>query len=428
MNNVHDNVLSCIGDTPIVRLRSVASHLKTEVYVKLEYLNPGNSIKDRIAMQIIDDAESSGALKPGGTIVEATSGNTGAGLAMIAAIRGYKCIFVLPDKQSEEKRAALRAYGAKVVVTPTDVAPDDPRSYYKTAERIVSETPGAFYANQYHNPSNPRAHHRSTGPEIWRQMGDSLDTFIAGLGTGGTVTGTAAFLKEQKPDMTVVGVDPVGSLYYDVFHAGVMTTPFTYVLEGIGEDFMPSTVSFDDVDDIVRVRDAECYKMTRRLAREEGVFAGASSGAAVAGALRWLARNDRDGARALILLPDSGSRYLSKAYNDAWIADMGYDAPEATVQLVSEWLDDNPTTDVATVDGPPSAPVAGWTLVRDGGAIHGIVAPGESTPTPDFCVVHGHSEMQTVRELLAKIPVAIVMDGQMPTHAITPGQISNEAP
>ena len=198
MHNVHDNVLSCIGDTPVVRLQKVARGLASHVYVKLEYLNPGGSMKDRIAIQIIDDAEKAGLLKPGGTIVEATSGNTGAGLALVAAIRGYTCIFVLPDKQSEEKRAALRAYGAKVVITPTDVEPEDPRSYYSTAKRIAQETPNAFYANQYHNPSNPQAHYRWTGPELWKQMDGRIDAFVAGLGTGGTISGIARYRRSRS--------------------------------------------------------------------------------------------------------------------------------------------------------------------------------------------------------------------------------------
>ena len=223
MHNVYDNVLQCVGNTPMVKLGKMAEGLKANVYVKLEMLNPGNSVKDRIAMKIIEDAEASGELKPGGTIVEATSGNTGAGLAMAAAIKGYNCIFVLPDKQSEEKRAALRAYGAKVVVTPTNVEPEDPRSYYSVSRRLADETPNAFYANQYHNPSNPEAHYVSTGPELWEQTDGKIDVFVAGLGTGGTASGTGKYLKEKNPDVKIVGVDPVGSLYYDYFKTGQLT-------------------------------------------------------------------------------------------------------------------------------------------------------------------------------------------------------------
>ncbi|MFK7927035.1 MAG: PLP-dependent cysteine synthase family protein, partial [Myxococcota bacterium] len=220
MHNVHENVLTCVGNTPLVRLNSVTEGLQCTLYAKVEFMNPGASVKDRIALKIIEDAEKAGLLLPGGTIVEATSGNTGAGLAMAAALKGYKCVFVLPDKQSEEKRATLRAYGARVVVTPTDVEPDDPRSYYAVSRRIADETPGAFYANQYHNPSNPAAHVESTGPELWDQLDGTLDVFIGGLGTGGTITGTGQYLKEQNKAVQIVGVDPVGSLYYDYFKTG----------------------------------------------------------------------------------------------------------------------------------------------------------------------------------------------------------------
>ncbi|MCK6503836.1 pyridoxal-phosphate dependent enzyme [Myxococcota bacterium] len=324
MHKVYDSILQAVGDTPLIRLRSVTAGLKCTVYAKAEFLNPGGSIKDRIAMHIIDQAEKRGELKPGGTIIEGTSGNTGAGLAMVAALRGYKTIFVLPDKQSEEKRAALRAWGARVVVTPTNVEPDDPRSYYSVAARLVKETPNSFYANQYHNPDNPDAHLHSTGPELYDQLDGKLDVLIAGLGTGGTITGIGRYLKGKDEKIQVVGVDPVGSLYFDYFHTGQLTQPHTYVVEGIGEDFLPSTMDFQFVDDVVRVNDQECFVMTRRLVREEGLFCGASSGAAVAGALKYLARHDREGMVAVILLPDGGSRYLSKVFNDQWMEEGGY--------------------------------------------------------------------------------------------------------
>ena len=220
MRPLYENILEAIGDTPSVRLHSVCAGIVGSLYAKVEYMNPANSVKDRMAVKIVDDLEKSGKLKPGGTIVEATSGNTGAGLAMVAAVRGYKCIFVMPDKQSEEKRAALRAYGARVVITPTEVDPDDPRSYYRTAARLVEETPNAAYANQYHNPSNPEAHYLSTGPEIWEQFEGKLDAFICGLGTGGTITGIGKYLREKNPKLKMIGVDPVGSLYFDYFHTG----------------------------------------------------------------------------------------------------------------------------------------------------------------------------------------------------------------
>lgn len=349
VKNVHENVLSCVGNTPLVRLNSVTAGLKATLYAKVEFVNPGASVKDRIAMKIIEDAERDGQLKPGGTIVEATSGNTGAGLAMAAAIKGYKCIFILPDKQSEEKRAALRAYGAKVVVTPTDVEPEDPRSYYSVSRRIADETPGAFYANQYHNPSNPQAHYESTGPELWDQLDGTLDVLIGGLGTGGTISGTGKYLKEQRDDVQIVGVDPVGSLYYDYFKTGQMTEAFSYVLEGIGEDFLPSTMNFEFVDDVVRVNDKECFQMTRRLAREEGLFVGGSCGAAVAGAIKYLRRHDREGLTAVVILPDSGSRYMSKIYNDKWMEENGFMEQPTSLGSVADILSHNASQTPITV-------------------------------------------------------------------------------
>lgn len=338
MHDIYDSILDVVGGTPLIRLNSVTAGLKCTVYAKAEFLNPGGSIKDRIAMHIIDQAEKRGDLKPGGTIIEGTSGNTGAGLAMVAALRGYKTIFVLPDKQSEEKRAALRAWGARVVVTPTSVDADDPRSYYSVAARLVKETPNSFYANQYHNPDNPQTHVNSTGPELYEQLDGKLDAVILGLGTGGTMTGMGKYLKSRDDKIQMVGVDPVGSLYFDYFHTGQLTQPHTYVVEGIGEDFLPTTMDFQYVDDVVRVNDKECFLMTRRLVREEGLFCGASSGAAVAGALKYLKRHDREGMVAVVVLPDGGSRYLSKVFNDKWMEEGGYLQPELKLGTVRDLL------------------------------------------------------------------------------------------
>lgn len=335
MRNVHDNILSCVGNTPIVRLNRLGEGLKANVMVKLEMLNPGGSIKDRIALKIIDDAERAGELQRGATIVEGTSGNTGAGLAMVAAVRGYHTTFVMPDKQSEEKRAALRAYGSRVVITPTAVEPEDPQSYYSVSDRLGNEE-GAYFANQYHNPSNPQAHYESTGPEIYEQLEGKIDVLIAGLGTGGTISGIGKYLKEQNPNIKIVGVDPVGSLYYDYFHTGQMTEAYPYVVEGIGEDFMPSTVDWEYIDDVVRVNDKECFQMTRRIVREEGIFCGGSCGAAVAGALRWVRNNDAEGLNVLVILPDSGSRYLSKIFNDSWMQEGGFMESEASLGVVRD--------------------------------------------------------------------------------------------
>ncbi len=317
-----NDILEAIGDTPIVRLNSIGADLASEMFVKVEYMNPGLSVKDRIARLIVEDAENKGELAPGGTIVEATSGNTGAGLAMVAAIKGYRCVFVMPDKMSQEKIDRLRAYGAEVIVTPT-VALDDPESHYSVARRIVEETPNAILANQYNNPNNPESHYRVTGPEIWRQTGGAFDTFVTGLGTGGTISGTGKYLKEQNPNIKVVGVDPIGSILYGLFYGEENPASASYKTEGIGESFKPNTLSFENVDEVVRVTDKECLLTARRLAREEGILAGGSAGGAVAGALRY-AESLEEPERIVTLMPDSGMFYLSKIFSDEWMAANGF--------------------------------------------------------------------------------------------------------
>lgn len=339
MRPLYDSVLDCVGDTPCVRLNRVTQGLGSTLYAKLDAMNPASSAKDRVAIRLVDELEASGRLRPGGTLVGVTSGNTGAALAMVAAVRGYKTVFVIADKQSEEKRAVLRAFGARVVVCPAEVPADDPRSAYKTAERLVAEIPGAAYASQYDTPSNPEAHYATTGPEIWAQCEGKLDVFVAGLASGGTISGVSRYLKEQNPNIRIVGVDPVGSLYYDYFHTGQLTTPHPWKVEGIGEDFLPSTMDFSLVDDVVRVHDKECMGMTRRLVREEGIFTGPAGGAAVVGALKWLGLHGEPGQRALVLLPDTGSRYLSKVYNDNWMRENGFLEPELGLGSVRELLD-----------------------------------------------------------------------------------------
>ncbi len=317
------SILDAIGNTPIVRLNTVTADIESEIYVKVEYLNPAGSMKDRVALNIVRDAEQRGMLGPGGTIIEATSGNTGAGLAMVAATRGYKCIFVMPDKMSQEKIDGLRAYGAKVVICPTAVEPSDPRSYYSTARRLVEETPGAFYSNQYHNPANPEAHYLSTAPEIWNQTQGQFDAFVTGMGTGGTISGCGRYFKERNPQIQIVGVDPVGSLYYEYVKTGRLTKSFSYYVEGIGEDFLPSTMNLDIVDEVVQVDDRECFMMTRELVRREGIFCGGSCGAAVMGAIKY-ARGLSQPKRILVLLPDNAQKYLSKVFNDEWMRSNGF--------------------------------------------------------------------------------------------------------
>ncbi|HVA96216.1 MAG TPA: cysteine synthase A [Candidatus Acidoferrales bacterium] len=320
------NVIDVIGNTPLVQLRTVTKGIRATILVKIEYLNPGGSIKDRMALQIISDAEKKGLLKKGSTIIECTgSGNTGIGLAMIAAVRGYKTIFTMPDKNSQEKINMLKAYGAEVIICPTNVAPNDPRSYYQVAERLAHEIPHAFFARQYSNPSNPKSHYLSTGPEIWKQTDGEIDYFIAGMGTGGTISGTGKYLKDKKKSIKVIGVDPAGSVYIDYFKRKEVTNKAkTYLIEGIGEDFIPGTINFSIIDDVVQVTDKEAYQMGRRLAREEGILVGSSSGAAVAGAIKFAKQKklSRDKI-VVVLLPDSGRSYLSKLFNDEWMAEHG---------------------------------------------------------------------------------------------------------
>ncbi len=317
---VLDSFLDAVGDTPLVRLRSVARGVRPSVLAKLEMLNPGGSVKDRIGLRMIEAAEREGLLEPGGTIVEPTSGNTGHGLAIAAAIRGYKCIFVMPDKMSQEKIALLRAYGAEVVITPTAVAPDSPESYYRVADRLTEEIPGAFQPNQYFNQENPAAHYETTGPEIWRQTEGRIDAFVCGVGTGGTITGAARYLKERKPTLLVVGADPEGSIYSGGVHP--------YLTEGIGEDFWPETFDPALVDRWVRVSDGEAFRMARRITREEGILVGGSCGTAVVAALQVAAELDETKV-VVVILPDTGRNYLSKVYSDPWLLQYGLlDRPE----------------------------------------------------------------------------------------------------
>jgi cystathionine beta-synthase len=320
---VMDNFLEATGDTPLVRLHRVARGVKPEIVAKLEILNPGGSVKDRIGLPMIEAAERAGALRPGGTIVEPTSGNTGHGLAIAAAIKGYRCIFVMPDKMSQEKVALLRAYGAEVVITPTAVGPESPESYYRVADRLTEEIPGAFQPNQYFNQGNPEAHYRTTGPEIWEQTEGRIDALVVGVGTGGTVTGAARYLKERKPDLLVVGADPEGSLF-----SGDEARP--YLVEGIGEDFWPATFDPSLVDRWVRVADRDSLLTARAITRQEGILVGGSSGTALWAALQVAREVDDPSKLFVVLFPDTGRNYLSKLYSDTWMLQYGFlDRPEA---------------------------------------------------------------------------------------------------
>jgi cystathionine beta-synthase len=311
----YDNVVEIIGNTPLVRLRSVTDGIAATVLAKVEYFNPGGSVKDRIALRMVEDAEKAGLLQPGGTIVEPTSGNTGVGLALVAQLRGYRCVFVCPDKVSEDKQDVLRAYGAEVVVCPTAVAPEDPRSYYNVSNRLAHDIPGAWKPDQYSNPANPRSHYEQTGPELWEQTAGKITHFVAGVGTGGTITGVGRYLKEQGP-VRIIGADPEGSVY-----SGGTGRP--YLVEGVGEDFWPETFDPAICDEIIEVSDSDSFEMTRRLAREEGLLVGGSCGMAVVAALEAARRAGPDDV-VVVLLPDGGRGYLSKIFNDKWMARYGF--------------------------------------------------------------------------------------------------------
>ncbi|HKG10614.1 MAG TPA: cystathionine beta-synthase [Gaiellaceae bacterium] len=326
----YPTVLDLVGNTPLVRLPKVARNVEPTVVAKLEYLNPGGSVKDRIGMRMIERAEREGKLKPGGTIVEPTSGNTGVGLAIAAAIKGYRCIFVMPDKMSQEKISLLRAYGAEVVICPTAVPPESPESYYNVSDRLAEEIPGAYKPDQYSNDANPQAHYETTGPEIWEATGGEIDAFVISVGTGGTISGTARYLKEQKPDLLVVGADPEGSIY---------SSPevHTYLVEGIGEDFWPQTYDPSLVDEYVTVSDRDSFLTARALAREDGLLVGGSGGTAVYAALRVAERFGPD-ATIVTLIPDGGRAYLSKFYDDNWMLEYGFLDRRAPAPTVAEVL------------------------------------------------------------------------------------------
>ena len=322
---VFDNILEAIGDTPLVRINRITQGIKGTVYAKIETTNPGNSIKDRMAVKMIEDAEKSGALKPGGTIIEGTSGNTGMGLAIAAVIKGYKCVFTTTDKQSKEKADALKAFGADVIVCPTNVAPDDPRSYYSVSSRLVREVPDSWKANQYDNLSNSQAHYEQTGPEIWEQTDGRITHLVVGVGTGGTISGVGRYLKERNPAIKVWGIDTYGSVLKKYKDTGVLDKNeiYPYITEGIGEDFLPKNVDFSVIDHFEKVTDKDAAVMTRRIAREEGIFAGNSAGSAMAGLLQ-LKEHFTDGDVIVVIFHDHGSRYLGKMYNDDWMREKGF--------------------------------------------------------------------------------------------------------
>jgi cystathionine beta-synthase len=444
MNNVHDSIASCVGGTPAVRLHRVTAGLLATLYAKLEYMNPGGSMKDRVALALIEEAETSGRLRPGGTIIDATSGDMGIGLAQLAVVRGYRTIFVMSDKQSEEKRAILRAYGARVVITPSVVGRDDPRSHHAVARRLAEETPNSVFINQYGNAANPETHYRVTGPELYEQFDGNIDVLVAGMGSGGAISGIGRYLKEKKPDVKIVGVDPVGSVFYDYFHTGQVTDPNAYQVEGLGVDFLPQTLDFSFVDDVLRVNDKDCFLTTRRLVREEGLFAGGSAGATLAGALKYLKLHDREGLCAVVLLTDTGTRYLSKIFNDTWMRENGFLDPDPSLGTVRELLVQMGPQEIVTVDASVRVPevigrlklhgISQVPVLRDG-RLAGILTEnrlleralrGGSQDTEagdlveaNYCTVDPDTDLSVVLDLFRRAKVAIVLEDGQPKNIIT---------
>ncbi|HEX5688942.1 MAG TPA: cystathionine beta-synthase [Roseiflexaceae bacterium] len=419
--DIKDTIIEAIGNTPLVRLHKTARGIRPELLAKVEFLNPGGSVKDRIGLGMIEAAEREGRLRPGGTIVEGTSGNTGVGLAIAAALKGYKTIFVMPDKMSDEKIRLLRAFGARVVITPTAVEPDDPRSYYSVSRRLSEETPNAILAGQYWNPANPAAHYATTGPELWQQTGGRISAFIAGMGTGGTISGTGRYLKEQNPNIKIVGVDPIGSLLYQYFQTRELGPAHSYKVEGVGEDFLPSTLDFDIIDDVVQVTDREAFTTTRRLVREEGLFAGGSSGLAMAGALKWLRGAGADLTEddmVVVLLPDSGSRYLSKVFDDNWLRENGFLEQASVGDLLVDRSREvitaaEDTSIAAAIRQMKTHGISQLPVLDAAGRLHGIV--GESDLL-DYLISGGSME-HTIADLHAH-EVATV-DPEMPLDELT---------
>jgi cystathionine beta-synthase len=396
----HDSILRSIGWTPLVRLRHFAADLQPTVMVKVESANPGGSVKDRVALAMIAEAEQEGWLRPGGTIIEATAGNTGVGLAMVGAVKGYRCIFVLPDKMSAEKISLLKAYGAEVVITPTNVPPDAPESYNGVADRLAREIPGAWRPNQFANMANPEIHYRSTGPEIWKQTEGRLTVFVAGAGTGGTLSGVGRYLKEQNPDIRIVGSDPEGS----VLSGG---TPKPWKVEGIGEDFVPKTFNSQLVDEWVRVSDAESFHVARELARREGILVGGSSGTAVAAALRF-ARRLGPGDLIVALCADTGRNYLSKFFDDRWLAENHLAHTPATAQTIEDLLRARGTRTLVTVTPDASAESAIDLLEKHGISQLPVLAEGKAVGSIQEVtlarILHDESDPSrvTVGEVMAR--------------------------
>ncbi|MCS7084544.1 MAG: pyridoxal-phosphate dependent enzyme [Bacteroidia bacterium] len=408
----YNNILETVGNTPLIRLNSVASHVKATILAKVEYFNPGNSTKDRIAIKMVMDAERKGLLKPGGTIIECTSGNTGMGLALVAAVRGYRCVFTMSDKMSKEKVDALKAVGAEVIICPSKVPADDPRSYYQTAARLAQEIPNSFFPFQYHNLSNTQAHYETTGPEIWRQTEGKITHFVAGMGTCGTIVGVSRYLKEQNPNVFTIGVDTYGSLFKTLHETGKVDESeiYPYLVEGIGEDMIPQNYDGTAIDRVIKVTDKDSALMARRLARMEGLFVGYSSGSAVYGALQYAAAHLKRDDVMVVLLPDHGTRYLGKIYNDDWMREQNF-LEEGALMTADQIISTKPARELLFV--APETPIALAVEILRKNSISQLPVMSEGRPVGSL------NESRLLNALiddpaLKDAPVSTVMDDPFP--------------